>query len=105
VVHHFKWRDGVGQDAERRASHSADGSWKTSSSAWLAEARRLLDHLQRHGGRIAVDSPRLLFRPVSLMAVPAWWPVEATRLVTTWRPPTEGAGQNVPGSMISWPSL
>ncbi|MGW2697781.1 glycosyltransferase family 2 protein [Streptomyces sp. NPDC001296] len=101
VVHHFKWRDGVRRDVERRAEHSADGTWKTASPARLAEARRLLDHLQRHGGRIAVDSPRLGFRPVSLRTVPDWWAAEASRLVTTWRPP---AGQNEPGSMISSPS-
>jgi len=104
LVHHFKWRDGVRQDVERRAEHSAAGTWKTTSPARLAEARRLLDHLQRHGGRIAVDSARLNFRPVTLPAVPAWWAAEATRLVTTWRPPTDAAGQNEPGSMISSPS-
>ncbi|MEU3279225.1 hypothetical protein [Streptomyces antibioticus] len=101
VVHHFKWRDGVDEDAGRRAQHSADGTWKTASPARLAEARRLLEHLQRHGGRIAVDSPRLNFRPVCLGSVPDWWAAEATRLVATWRPP---AGQNEPGSMISSPS-
>ncbi|WP_245936531.1 glycosyltransferase family 2 protein [Streptomyces cahuitamycinicus] len=101
VVHHFKWRGGVDEDVERRARHSADGTWQTASPARLAEARRLLEHLQRHGGRIAVDSPRLDFRPVSLRTVPDWWAAEATRLVATWRPPT---GQNEPGSMISSPS-
>jgi hypothetical protein len=103
VVHHFKWRDGVREDVERRAAHSADGTWQTASPARLAEARRLLKHLQRHGGRIAVDSPRLNFRPVSLATVPDWWAAEATRLVATWRPPAP-TGQNEPGSMISSPS-
>ncbi|MEV8547006.1 hypothetical protein [Streptomyces sp. NPDC051572] len=103
VVHHFKWRDGVREDVERRAEHSADGTWKTASPARLAEARRLLGHLRRHGGRIAVDSARLDFRSVSLATVPDWWAAEATRLVATWRPPTPG-GQNEPGSMISSPS-
>lgn len=101
VVHHFKWRDGVLADAERRAAYSADGTWKTTSPARLIEARRLLDHLQRHGGRIAVDSARLNFRPVSLATVPDWWATEATRLVATWRPPATAAGQNEPGSMTS----
>jgi hypothetical protein len=101
VVHHFKWRDGVRRDAERRAAHSVDGTWKTASPARLAEARRLLDHLARNGGRIAVDSPRLELRPVSLPAIPGWWASEASRLVATWRPP---ADQNEPGSMISSPS-
>ncbi|MFJ9893599.1 hypothetical protein ACIQPR_09720 [Streptomyces sp. NPDC091280] len=101
VVHHFKWRDGVRRDAERRAQHSANGTWKTASPARLAEARRLLDHLQRHGGRIAVGSARLNFRPVSLATVPDWWTTEATRLVATWRPP---AGQTEPGTTMSSPS-
>jgi len=104
VVHHFKWRDGVREDVERRARHSADGTWKTASPARLAEARRLLGHLQRHGGRIAVGSSRLNFRPVSLDSVPAWWAAEATRLVATWRPPAPATGQYEPGSMISSPS-
>ncbi|QUW78273.1 hypothetical protein SMIR_03180 [Streptomyces mirabilis] len=105
IVHHFKWRAGVRQDVERRAAHSADGTWRTASPARLAEARRLLDHLRRHGGRIGVDSAEdLLFRPVSLDTVPGWWEEEATRLVNTWRPPAAGAGQNEPGSMISSPS-
>lgn len=101
VVHHFKWREGVRGDAERRATHSADGTWKTASPARLTEARRLLDHLQRHDDRIAVDSPHLGLRPVSLEAVPTWWEAEATRLVVTWRPPAFAAGQNEPGSMTS----
>ncbi|MFI6658069.1 glycosyltransferase family 2 protein [Streptomyces sp. NPDC050523] len=103
VVHHFKWRDGVRQDVERRAAHSADGTWQTASPARLAEARRLLEHLQRHGGRIAVGAPRLNFRPVSLDTIPVWWAAEATRLVATWRPPAP-KGQKEPGSMISSPS-
>ncbi|MGC9478798.1 glycosyltransferase family 2 protein [Streptomyces sp. WG4] len=104
IVHHFKWRDGVRRDVERRAEHSADGTWKTASPARLAEARCVLEHLQRHGGRIAVDSARLGFRPVSLATVPDWWAAEATRLVTTWQPPTPAPRQNEPGSMISSPS-
>jgi hypothetical protein len=94
----------VAQDVERRARHSADGTWKTTSPARLAEARRLLAHLRRHGGRIAVDCPRLNLRPVSLTAIPGWWPTEATRLVSTWRPPRAAADQKEPGSTISSPS-
>jgi hypothetical protein len=104
LVHHFKWRDGVRQDAERRAEHSADGTWQTASPARLAEARRLLNHLRCHGGRIAVDSPRLALRPVSMTTVPGWWAAEATHLVTTWQPPTSPADQKEPGSTISSPS-
>ncbi|MFJ4648211.1 hypothetical protein ACIP6Q_32435 [Streptomyces bobili] len=100
VVHHFKWCHGVREDVERRAVHSADGTWTTTSPARLAEARRLLAHLQRHDGRIAVDLPQLNFRPVSLAMLPPWWAAEATQLAATWRPPAR-EGQNEPGSMIS----
>ncbi|MFF0516191.1 hypothetical protein [Streptomyces sp. NPDC004250] len=72
AVHPFKWRDGVRQDIEQRAMHPADGTWKTASPAQLAEACRLLQHLHRHGGRIAVDSPHLCFQPLSLQTIPGW---------------------------------
>lgn len=104
VVHHFKWRDGARQDVQRRAERSADGTWQTASPARRVEAQRLLEHLQRHGGRLAIGSPRLNFRPVSLKTPPAWWAAEATRLVATWLPPTSKVAQNEPGSMISSPS-
>jgi hypothetical protein len=87
VVHHFKWRDGVKEDVQRRAANSVNNNWETKSPARLAEARRLLHHLHSHGGRIDVDEPRFGFRPVSLREVPEWWAEEATRLVDTWRPP------------------
>ncbi|MDO0914136.1 glycosyltransferase family 2 protein [Streptomyces sp. DT2A-34] len=103
AVHHFKWHAGVRQDIERRAVHSADGTWKTASPARLAEARRLLQHLHRHGGRIAAESRNLDFRLVSLQTVPDWWAERATRLVTTWRPPG-AADQSQPGVTISSPS-
>lgn len=101
AVHHFKWRHGIREDVERRAAHSADGTWKTASPARLTEARRLLDHLQRHDGRIAVDSPQLGMRPVSLEAIPSWWAAEATGLVANWRPPMSATSQNEPGTMTS----
>lgn len=85
VVHHFKWRDGVLEDLKRRARHSADGTWQPLSPARLAEAHRVLTHLEQHDGRIAVDETVPL-RPVTLDAVPSWWAVEATELVATWRP-------------------
>ncbi|MGW3154607.1 glycosyltransferase family 2 protein [Streptomyces sp. NPDC001089] len=100
VVHHFKWRDDVRADIERRADHSANGTWKTASPARLMEARRLLAHLDQHGGRIATASTHLGFRPVSTASIPEWWEAEATSLVAAWRPP----GQNEPGSTICSPS-
>ncbi|MFF7898237.1 glycosyltransferase family 2 protein [Streptomyces sp. NPDC007920] len=86
AVHHFKWRDGVRQDIERRAAHSADGTWQTASPARLAEARRLLAHLGEHGGGINISDPRFAFRRVSLARLPANWLTEARGIVTAWRP-------------------
>ncbi|MFJ8807551.1 hypothetical protein [Streptomyces sp. NPDC102490] len=104
VVHHFKWRSGVAEDVERRALHSADGTWQTVSPAWLSEARQCMGHLVQHDGRINVDDPRFGFRPVSLRAVPAWWAAEATQLVSAWRPPVYGRAWNESWSMTSSPS-
>ncbi|MFD7060575.1 hypothetical protein [Streptomyces sp. NPDC059906] len=104
VVHHFKWRGGVAEDVERRALHSADGTWQTASPAWLSEARQCMGHLVQHGGRINVDDPRFGFRPVSLRAVPDWWAAEATQLVSAWRPPVYGRAWNESWSMTSSPS-
>lgn len=101
LVHHFKWRSGVQDDVARRAAYSADGTWRASSPARLSEARRLLDHLRRYDGRIAVDSTDMIFRPVSLVAVPSWWSGEATRLVDAWRPPSPPADQSPSASTIS----
>ncbi|MFF9583180.1 glycosyltransferase family 2 protein [Streptomyces achromogenes] len=86
AVHHFKWREGVRQDIERRAAHSADGTWQTTSAARLAEARRLLAHLGKHGGAIDTSDPRFAFRRVSLARLPANWLAEARGIVTAWRP-------------------
>ncbi|MFF5668232.1 glycosyltransferase family 2 protein [Streptomyces griseofuscus] len=86
VVHHFKWRDGVRQDIERRAAHSADGTWQAASPARLAESRRLLAHLGEHGGRINTSDPRFAFRRVGLARMPADWLAEARGIVTAWRP-------------------
>ncbi|MFF1484568.1 glycosyltransferase family 2 protein [Streptomyces sp. NPDC058319] len=86
AVHHFKWREGVRQDIERRAAHSADGTWQTASPARLAEARRLLAHLGEHGGAINTSDPRFAFRRVSLARLLANWLAEARGIVTAWRP-------------------
>jgi hypothetical protein len=101
LVHHFKWRKGVREDLQRRAAHSADGTWQTSSPAIPTEANRLLDHLDQHAGRLDVGSQEVGFRPVSLSRQPAWWEREATALVDAWRPPT---GQYQSGATISSPS-
>jgi len=100
LVHHFKWRVGIRDDLERRERHSLDGSWHTDSPAIPAEARRLLDHLDQHDGRIDVDDPILHFEPVTLTEQPDWWAEQATAIVDTWRPPR----QNASGSTTSSPS-
>lgn len=100
VVHHFKWRHGVDTYLQQRVTHLADGTWRSNSPAVLRESRRLLDHLARHGGHIAVDSPTLRLRPVTLDAPPGWWTEEAGHLIATWRPPP----QSEPSDTISSPS-
>ncbi|MBE1484993.1 glycosyltransferase family 2 protein [Plantactinospora soyae] len=100
VVHHFKWRHGVFTYLQQRVNHLANGSWRSSSPAMLRESRRLLDHLTRHDGHIAVDSPTLPLRPVTLDELPAWWAQEAAHIIDTWRPPP----QNDPTGTISSPS-
>ncbi|MFF4576456.1 hypothetical protein [Streptomyces sp. NPDC001410] len=40
AVHHFKWRDSVRQDIERRAAYSADGTWQTASPVRPGSPRR-----------------------------------------------------------------
>ncbi|MFG2415110.1 glycosyltransferase family protein [Streptomyces goshikiensis] len=102
VVHHFKWRAGIREDLDRRHRHSIDGSWLTDSPAIPTEARRILDHLDQHDGRIDIHDPELAFRPVSLTHPPAWWAEEATRIVETWQPPTRSHSQS--GAMTSSPS-
>jgi hypothetical protein len=101
VVHHFKWRAGIRADLERREAHSLNGDWHTDSPAIPNEARRMLDHLDQHDGRIDVLAPDLRLRPVTLGAQPQWWADEATNIVDTWRPPRH---QNEPGSTTSSPS-
>lgn len=100
LVHHFKWRAGIRADLERRLAHSLDGTWHTDSPAIPSEARRLLEHLAQHQGRIDVDDPHLGFTPVTLAELPSWWAERATAIVETWLPPR----QNVSGSTISSPS-
>lgn len=100
IVHHFKWRAGIRADLERREAHSLDGSWHTDSPAIPSEARRLLDHLDRHGGRIDIADPDFDFAPVTLAEQPRWWAAAASSIVETWRPPS----QNAAGSTISSPS-
>jgi hypothetical protein len=101
IVHHFKWRAGITDDLDRRVRNFTDGTWRSASPAVASEARRLLNHLDRHDGRIATDLVTSPFRPASLAAVPDWWAAEATRLVATWRPPRR---QNDPGATVSSPS-
>ncbi len=100
VVHHFKWRHGTDTYLQQRVTHLADGTWRSSTPSMLSESRRLLDHLARHGGRIAIDSPAFRLRPVTLDALPAWWAQEAGRIIDTWRP----RAQNEPTGTISSPS-
>ncbi|MEU3878118.1 hypothetical protein [Streptomyces sp. NPDC029704] len=86
-VHHFKWRAGVLDDLRRRVENFTSGAWVERIPAVRDEAGRLLEHIDRHHGRIDVADPRLGFRRVSLDQLPAGWTAEARTIVTRWRPP------------------
>ncbi|MFE2721891.1 glycosyltransferase family 2 protein [Kitasatospora sp. NPDC059327] len=100
-VHHFKWRAGVLDDLRRRVDRFASGAWAEDSPAVRSEASRLLQHVDRHHGRIDVSDPRLAFRQVTLDGLPNGWAAEAAKITTAWRPPTP---QSRSGSTISSPS-
>ncbi|MDH6119370.1 hypothetical protein ABH930_000612 [Kitasatospora sp. GAS204A] len=99
-VHHFKWRSGVLDDLRRRVDHFTTGAWTEHTPAVRTEATRLLQHIDRHQGRIDVSDPRLGFRHVTLDGLPDGWAAEAAQIHAAWRPPR----QSRPGSTISSPS-
>ncbi|MFD5555648.1 hypothetical protein ACFWIA_17615 [Streptomyces sp. NPDC127068] len=100
-VHHFKWRSGVLDDLRRRVDRFTSREWAEHTSAVRSEASRLLQHIDRHHGRIDVADPRLAFRHVTLDRLPDGWAAEASKIATTWRPHTP---QSQSGSTISSPS-
>ncbi|MER6303064.1 glycosyltransferase family 2 protein [Kitasatospora sp. NPDC001539] len=99
-VHHFKWRAGVLDDLRRRVDRFTSGAWTEHTPAVRTEATRLLQHIDRHHGRIDVSDPRLAFRHVTLDRLPDDWAAEAAQIHAAWRPPR----QSQPGSTISSPS-
>ncbi|MGC4967331.1 glycosyltransferase family 2 protein [Streptomyces globisporus] len=100
-VHHFKWRSGVLDDLRRRVDRFTSGEWAEHTPAVRSEASRLLQHIDRHNGRIDVADPRLAFRHVTLDRLPTGWAAEAAKITSIWRPHT---AQSQPGSTISSPS-
>ncbi len=56
-VHHFKWRSGVLDDLRRRVERFSSGTWVEHTPAVRSEASRLLEHTDRHSGRIDVADP------------------------------------------------
>lgn len=86
-VHHFKWRRGVLADLHQRITRFSSGEWIEHTPAVRSEAGRLLDHVNRHKGRLDPTDPRPGYRPVSLHQWPSGWAGEARRIVTGWRPP------------------
>jgi hypothetical protein len=83
-VHHFKWRHGCAEYMRRRAEGFLRSTHRDELSM-RAEALRYLAHLDKHGGRIAVEDPRLRFRPVSLHEIPPSWDAEAAGVAHYWR--------------------
>ncbi|PKR47191.1 glycosyltransferase family 2 protein [Streptomyces sp. EAG2] len=100
-VHHFKWRSGILDDLRRRVDRFTSGAWDEHTPAVRSEASRLLQHIDRHNGRIDVADPRLAFRRVTLERLPDGWAAEAAKITTTRRPHTF---QSQSGSTISSPS-
>ncbi|MGF1343772.1 glycosyltransferase family 2 protein [Streptomyces flavovirens] len=100
-VHHFKWRSGVLDDLHRRVDRFTSGEWAEHTPAVRSEASRLLQHIERHNGRIDVADPHLAFRHVTLDRLPSGWATEAAKITAIWRPHT---AQSQPGSTISSPS-
>ncbi|MDT0490290.1 hypothetical protein RM717_07205 [Streptomyces griseus] len=97
-MHHFKWRSGVLDDLRRRVDRFTSGEWAEYTPAVRSEASRLLQHIDRHNGRIDVADPRPAFRHVTLDRLPSGW---AAEIAAAWRPHTV---QSRPGSTISSPS-
>ena len=93
VVHHFKWRSGVTDDLRRRIRCHSSGEWHEQTPAIRTEAGRLLAHLDHNGGRIDTTSPDLALRPVTLTAMPRWWPHEAAQVAAQFRPPAAAAAR------------
>lgn len=89
-VHHFKWRSGVLDDLRRRVERYASGDWAEHTPAVRDEAGRLLEHTDRHHGRIDVADPRLAFRHVTLDHLPHGWAAEA-HSISLHRHPTTAA--------------
>ncbi|KUJ54559.1 hypothetical protein ACZ90_66280 [Streptomyces albus subsp. albus] len=87
-VHHFKWRMGVLDDLQRRVERFTAGDWAEDTPAVREEAGRLLDHIDRHHGRIDVADPRLAFRRVTLDRLPTGWAPEARAIAARWHPHT-----------------
>ncbi|WKX69929.1 glycosyltransferase family 2 protein [Streptomyces sp. XD-27] len=85
-VHHFKWRMGVLDDLQRRVDRFTAGDWAEHTPAVREEAGRLLDHIDRHHGRIDVADPRLAFRRATLDRMPTGWTAEARTITARWHP-------------------
>ena len=80
VVHHFKWRAGVVDYLHRRIEMFSTGAWREDGPWVRTEAQRFLTYLHMNRGRINLESPSLLFRPVNLRELPSWWDVESRSL-------------------------
>ena len=59
-VHHFKWTGTLVARMRRRIERYEQGVWQLRYPGVLDDARRLLDRLDEHGGRIDVTDNRLL---------------------------------------------
>ncbi|MFF3991591.1 glycosyltransferase family 2 protein [Streptomyces sp. NPDC001797] len=59
-VHHFKWNDSVLARLVQREQAYSSGDWHLTYPDTVDESRRMLQHLQAHGGRIDISAQELL---------------------------------------------
>jgi hypothetical protein len=59
-VHHFKWTGSLVRRMRRRVQRYDSGEWTLVYPSVLEEARRVVHHLDRNGGRIDVGDERLM---------------------------------------------
>lgn len=84
-VHHFKWRSGILEDLNRRVTMFTSGAWNEVTTDVRSEASRLLSHVALNEGHIDINSTEPEFRPVTLTAVPPWWPHDSRKAIAEWR--------------------
>lgn len=58
-IHHFKWTSSAVSRIARRLEAYSSGEWNLQHPVVIEENKRLLEHVEAHGGRIAVEDPEI----------------------------------------------